>query len=47
MMLQATMGSGNSTFSSVWPAVRVILLARCHIVGRFFSSTTAATVLLL
>ena len=41
------MGSGNSTLSSVWPAVRVILLARCHIVGRFFSSTTAATVLLL
>ena len=37
MMLQATMGRGNSILRSVWPESRVI----------FFSSTTAWTVLLL
>ena len=43
MMLQASMGSGNSTLMSVWPAVSEIFLARCHVVTRFFRSTTAAT----
>ena len=47
MMLQATMGRGNSILRSVCPEVSVIFLARCHMVGLFFSSTTACTVLLL